>query len=371
MLKVSDEFKKIVGLTEDYKPNFLEWDYRVYIDKNEYNSDIIKSLNISGQLQNNFTIGSSLSLSLELELLISEETYFPNSANITVYATLKNEAKIKGIVRPLNEDVLLGTFIATDIDRQTIGRIKIQACDIMGHIDYLSSEMTFTDLINPATKPARAFQPEDFPIEARDLAIAIANRFNIQIEENIPEGNKLVTNFIVLYGLTYRQALEYLAGIYGGYVKVTREGRLSFFRFTNTGIKLTKENYYNMTKGQYEFRAEAIQCTISKVEEHTNNETSEKESFTNTSTLRIGDEKAKLNHTVVFTNPYISEAKMDDLLIMYRDVSYYPITMNAIGTCILEPGDIVTIFDHYDREYKLYIQSYKITCAAGIKETFE
>lgn len=352
MLVASDAFKEIVGLTDVSKPTFLEWEYRVIIDGITYTSDIIKSLEINGQLQNNFTIGSSLSLTLDLELLITEKTQFSELAEIKVYATLLNN--------DLNEEILLGTFVTIEVDRQTIGRIKISACDMMGHNNYMSSEMTFTDL---------GFQPEDFPLEAGVLASAIAKRFNIEIDNNIPEGNALVTNFVVLYGLTYRQVLEYLAGIYGGYVKLTREGKLSFFRFKHTGITLTQENYYNMTKGQYKFQVECITCNITRVEEVTNEETVE--TFTTNATLLIGNEQAKTNHTVTFTNPFITDPKMIELYAIYSDVEYYPITISAIGNCILEPGDIVTIRDHYDEEYELYIQNYKLSCVAGIKDTYE
>lgn len=329
MLDVSEKYKEII-----FNRRFLEWEYRIEIGKKSYDSKIIKSFDISGQLQNKLTIGSSLALTLNLELLLSEKTKIAENSVIRAYLKLLNDN--------INEEVLVGTFITKEIDRKSLGKIKIVAEDYMSHADYFQSLASNYDI---------GIGEEDLPLEMRDLVVKICRNFNIKIEKNIQYGN-LINDISYLEGLTYRQILEYVAGVYGGFVKITRDGKLTFFKFTETGIFLTKDNYYSMTRGYYKLTPAKINCAVS-----------------DNKVLSIG--LGKEYETVYMENPYMTEDNLTNIFENVRRYQYYAITMSAIGTGILEPGDVITIEDYYGDKYKVFIQDYKLICDYGIKEEFE
>ena len=331
MLTVSSAFKDHIFNTRS-----IQWEYSVTIDGvGTYTGTKIKSFNITGELQSEFTIGSSLAKTLELELLVSEKTPIPESSaiNASLFLVINEEQK---------EEVKLGTFYTTEVDRQTIGKLKINAIDAMGHIDILDSQV---DMIFPDTATT-----------VSQIVALIAKGLSLGFDPSINPDfyNYTIGTFnIVVPEFSYRQMLEYLAGFCGCNVRITNDQYIEFFRFKDTGIELTKANYYNMSKGQYLFKPTALACTMGD------------------NTVLLGE--GKDSSTIKFTNPYMTEEQLRTLYPIFcdGDIEYYAINANIIGTGIFEPGDIVTIVDHYNEKQKIYIQDYKLSCSNGVKETLD
>lgn len=360
MLSVSNEFKNYLFDTviddkgiEKRKNSTIQWEYTVDIDGvGEYTGTKIKSINITGELQKEFTLGSSLSKSMDLDLLVSEKTPIKEDSSINVTLTLlipivddKGYPVLDDKGKPtFNRDnkVKLGTFYTTEVDRQTIGMLKIKAIDAMGHTSKLDSlvDMIFPDTWTTASQLVGG--------------IAAALKLGFDPSKNPELYNYTVGTFkIVVPEFSYRQMLEYLAGFCGCNVRITNEEYIEFFRFEDTGITLKKAHYYNMSKGQYLFKPTALACTIGDT------------------TPVIGE--GKDSSTIKFTNPYMTEEQLRKLKPIFCDggIEYYAINANIIGTGIFEPGDIVTIIDHYDEPQKIYIQDYKLSCSNGVKETLD
>ena len=343
---------------------YLKWDYSVEVNGRTYDSHTIKNFNISGQLQNTFTIGSSLTKSLELELLIEERDEFgnfleldiPEGCIVKAYAVLlSGYPYIKDGIEYFKEHdgtVLLGEFVATEVDRETTRRIKIKALDAMGHNSLLNSPNISAVLI---TDPPLSKMGD---IVAK---IATATGLGFTTEDKTELNKYTLPTFKTVFAdekLTYRTLLEYLAGYCGSNVRITNDNYIKFFKFTDTGVTLTRSNYYTMTKGKYLFEPTGVACTIPSG-----------------TTLYQGE--GSDSKTIKFTNPFVlTKDDFKPIFDYYCEtektrVRYYATSADIVGSCLFEPGDIVTIEDHYDNASKVYIQDYKLTCGNGIKESIQ
>ena len=384
MLTVSNAFREKVLNS----PSFLEWQYKVKAGSNEYTSEVIKDLSITGQLQSQFTLGSSLSKSLELELLVNERTELPPLITVEVILFNRVYEEEDGVLveKIISEPPLLvGSFYVTEIDRTTYGKLKIKAIDMMGHTDYFSSSVDaeiFHVNITTVYEVIDAISV-DFNVKYNpyyDINLPKEDRINlfpISMEDRYKEWPLTNFNNIAL-NFSYRQLLEYMAGLCGCNVKLNNRivevdgenliaNEIEFFRFKDTNVTLDGDNYYNMTKGQYKFSAKGIVCTTQE-----NNP------------VVIGE--GKDSETIKMTNPYMTDTSLTLIAKDYCEedgdnfVEYYPITADIIGTCLFEPGDIVTIEEIYrerdgsiksSETFKIYIQDYKLSCSNGIKETLQ
>ena len=374
MLSVSNEFKNYLFDTviddkgiEKRKNSTIQWEYTVDIDGvGEYTGTKIKSINITGELQKEFTLGSSLSKSMDLELLVSEKTTIEEDSSINVTLTLlipivddKGYPVLDDKGKPtFNRDnkVKLGTFYTTEIDRQTIGMLKIKAIDAMGHISKLNS---LVDIIIPDTATT---------VTAIIQLIAAATSLKFDDKKDIDlHGQSIGVLALVGAESTYRQMLEYLAGYCGCNVRVTNDQYIEFFRFRDitkeTGLTLKKAHYYNMSKGQYPFKPIAMECSAGD---------------TTLYYPKLNEDNPipyKDYEKIKFENPYMTQDRLELLHSIFCEgdgsVNYYAINANIIGTGIFEPGDMIDIIDHYGEPCKLYIQDYKLSCANGVKETLD
>ena len=394
MLKATEAFRnKVLD-----NPSFLEWKYVVKNGGREYDGEIIKNLTISGQLQNQFTIGSSLSKSLELELLVSEETVVDPIIMVEASVVIGTEQIVSGdtiIEMPkYSEPVIVGYFHVTEVDRGTYGKLKIYAIDMMGHPDYLSNSVVDFSIFNDIET--------DVEIIVGKIAEVCGLSTNIADEyKKIRISNFFTALTALTYkqtiedtetdrpSITHRQLLEYVAGFCGCNVRINsykdEDGNIvneiELFKFTHAkkdlgegileDIVLFADNYYSMTKGIHEFKPAGIVCT-----------------GLNDKSILVGG-TGKDSETIKMTNPFIDTK--DLLLPISRDycedgsdnrVSYYPITAELVGTCLFEPGDIVTIEEVFSRDIqtgkpirselrKVYIQDYKLTFNNGVKETIQ
>ena len=260
MLTVSNAFREKVLNS----PSFLEWQYKVKAGSNEYTSEVIKDLSITGQLQSQFTLGSSLSKSLELELLVNERTELPPLITVEVILFNRVYEEEDGVLveKIISEPPLLvGSFYVTEIDRTTYGKLKIKAIDMMGHTDYFSSSVDaeiFHVNITTVYEVIDAIS-YDFNVKYNpyyDINLPKEDRINlfpISMEDRYKEWPLTNFNNIAL-NFSYRQLLEYMAGLCGCNVKLNNRivkvndadviaNEIEFFRFKDTNETLDGDNY--------------------------------------------------------------------------------------------------------------------------------
>ncbi|MFD1431237.1 hypothetical protein [Lacticaseibacillus yichunensis] len=201
-----------------------------------------------------------------------------------------------------------------------------------------------------------------YPAAISDIAIEIANMAGVKVNEDdfarIP-----TTRVVALDGMTYRDAVGYVAQFVGGFATFDREGLLDIRLLNDSNLVISPSQYQSMglTKNEAPYRIGGIQCTVTT----TTTDDSGNESQ-NSITLQSGSSSGT---QIVFTNPGMNQTLLDLLYEQLQDLNFYPFTLNWFGDPTLEAGDWVTLQDTAGNEFKTPNLLYSMTFSGGLTAT--
>lgn len=173
-----------------------------------------------------------------------------------------------------------------------------------------------------------------FPTDGKNLLKEISSRTGVAIANlsDLPDGvmisNRKVasedgeTTVSSFDGYTYREAIKYLAQIYGTFAVMNREGELEFRWYTESGYTVE----LNRSKGDIEsneliYTVQKIECTVDQ------------------DTLTSGGGSTGIQ----IENPVMTQELLDQVFAQIGGMSYLPTTLSFLGDCRLDLGDIVTV----------------------------
>ncbi|MEG1004331.1 MAG: hypothetical protein RSF37_13095, partial [Clostridium sp.] len=309
MFKVSDEYKKEIEKLGGR--NFLS---KVIIRDKEYTDDNIIDMNLEESVNpsDNFSLGSVVSNTFEINLIDVDTNVIFEDATIKPYIGLELENKI--------EYIPLGIFTVDDVTIKN-KKVKLECVDNMIKLE----RAYFSDL--------------KYPCNINEVLKEICRKANITC-------NSILPNYSIdeIKGYSFRQAIGIIATLSGCFARFNRIGELEIISYTDAGLRITPDAFFKFETNDKDYIIEKI--TAKKGEK----------------TFSKG-----ANTGILIDNPVITEGIVNDLYNKFKDFTYRPYTLSWQGNPAVQAGDRVTIVDVNGKEYNTLIMEQKLTYNGGIK----
>ena len=312
--------------------NVRNFKIRVKFNNSELTSNDIVSIRINSDLLSGdtFTIGTAVAETLELTIF-KNYTQVDKDAPIIPFVSLKTKFDIEttdengdiAIIPDVEvwQEVCLGVFYINPdgITEDGINTTSIRASSILNHPTYSNNEYSFSET---GTFSKNLIQI----IEKMNSGTAIPN-FTIKNPEDLPDIT--ITNRDNIVGKTYREVINYIATLYGGYARITYDEELDkryleFFKMQETDYLYDESSCISFKRGREFLNIWRIECKISEGE-----------------TIVSGSGDA--SHSVSIECADMTEERLDEILAEYEYYSYHPTTSKIFGNPALEVGDRITI----------------------------
>lgn len=326
---------RFVKYPNEYK-DYINRDYRQFDFYMEFNGSTlttneVSSIRITSDLlpSDTFTIGTSVSDTLEFSLIIDSDTQIDTSLPVKPYISLYTEVEIDGVITPVMQKVALGVFYINPdgITKKGLRSISVRASSIISHPNYGGRIY------------AAPSQEEFFKNSITDIANDVCNKLGIGLKASNPAlPSAVINNRDNINGMTYRELINHIAMLYGGYARITNDGLLEFFRMKDTGYVYDTSNYMSLTKEEKTLTVKKFICAVS-------DETV------------ISSGSGLISETVEISNTDMTKFLLDDIVSAYAGFSYSPINCKIFGNPMLEAGDIIKVIDVKGNEYMLPMQS--------------
>lgn len=163
-------------------------------------------------------------------------------------------------------------------------------------------------------------------VSAKDFVTALCNRRNVKVDISECEDIKLAG--YVPIGHTERELLGMIAGLYGKFALIDRDGILRFRWYVTTDVEITANEYYEdgLEKAGYLFSVGWLKCYCEPLDE----------------TLIEGELDA--DQGIYFASPWMTPEILSGIWERVRDFSYTPVTgLSFLGDPRIDPGDIITL----------------------------
>lgn len=306
--------------TADYKIEINKpsrsFECKITIGNNIYTNEDLVNLTLEfTQPQEGFSIGGTISKSLDLTLLNRGDIIYSTS-QIKVEIGLKIGSKI--------EYILMGLFNIDDIEK-TDYTTKFTAYDnmIKFETDY------FSEL---GDKPT-----------LQQVVNELSSKTGVEFTGSLP-----TYTVSKLDGFSCREVLSYVASICCGNALITRDGKFTIKTLGEVEKSIDGSNYFNYTREEVKYKVGQISCQVDE-----NNILSKGS---------IGTDSMELG----FENPWVTENILNDLYNKLNGLSYLGYSMKWQGDISLDPYDIITVTDVKNVVRKIPILSQKITYTGGL-----
>ena len=308
--------------TADYKLEIIEpsrvFECKITIGNNIYtNSDVTNLVLEYTQPKEGFTIGNTISQSLDLTLL--------NRGDI-IYSTSQIKLEIGLKIGDKIEYIPMGIFNIDDIEKT----------------DYTTKFTAYDNMIKFET----AYYSElgDNPT-LQQVVNELASKTGIEFTGSLP-----AYTVSKLEGFTCRNVLSYVASICGGNAIITRDGKFTIKELEEVEKTINGRTIFlnNYTKEEIKYKVGQVSCQVSE-----GNILSK--GSTGTDSMEVQ-----------FENPWVTESILNEIYNKLKSVEYLGYSMKWHGDIALDPYDIVTVTDAKNVTRKLPILSQKFTFYNGI-----
>lgn len=290
----------------------------------------IHSLNYNGGSngEDNITIGSAVSATLEIKM-----------DKVPHFLTKQNFSFNLGI---LCEDgsyefIPMGKFNA-EKPETTDYEINVTAYDNM-----VLAERTYnSQLTYPTTTTA----------VIKEICNAIGVSFVTEIESitiNNPSSEEGASNS-AFAGYTMREAIGYIAGLYGKFAIFNRLGQLEFRWYENSDYDVKLSKTYSFAKDEQDY-------SIDQLIVLQNQET----------TFKAGSGV----NGISCSNPFATQSIVDAIYQKIGGFTFRKGTVKFLGDCRIDPWDIVTVEDLLGNTYKLPVMSISHSVDGGLTTNIE
>lgn len=306
--------------TADYKLEINKpsrsFECKITIGNNIYTNEDLVNLTLEfTQPQEGFSIGGTISKSLDLTLLNRGDTIYSTS-QIKIEIGLKIGSKI--------EYILMGLFNIDDIEK-TDYTTKFTAYDNMikfetPYFSSLGDKPTLQQVVNE-----------------------LSSKTGVEFTGSLP-----VYTVSKLEGFSCREVLSYVASICGGNAFITRDGKFTIKTLSEVEKVIDGSNYFNYTREEVKYKVGQISCQVDE-----NNILSKGS---------IGTDSMELG----FENPWITGTILTEIYNKLNELSYLGYSMKWQGDLSLDPYDIITVTDVKNVVRKIPILNQKITYTGGL-----
>lgn len=139
-------------------------------------------------------------------------------------------------------------------------------------------------------------------------------------------------------GYTCREVLSYIAQIYGGFAICNRYGQIEIRTYQDNGYTVPTNRYWgSFNHNDVAFLLEKLTCYTGK------------DSEGNDISISVGSGVREIS----FSNPFMSQAMMDDIWTSLQNYTYMPGSFKFLGDPRVDPWDILTVEDKNGTSYKV------------------
>lgn len=155
--------------------------------------------------------------------------------------------------------------------------------------------------------------------------------------------------FSNIEGITYQQAIGYIAGCLGGFARFDRYGELEIVTYTDTNIIVAREEQY--MSGFKKLTDNPLQITSIAT-------------GTKDNAIVRGDGASGIS--INFENPYITDSMADAIYAEYNNFTYTPCQLKWRGNPAIQAGDIVHAIDGDGVSHNVLVMSQSIKIGGGL-----
>ena len=324
----------------EYPNVFKEWinkpvrqlDFRMEFNGQTLTTSDIISIKLNADLlpSDSFTLGSTVSETLEFDMFMDSDTIIDTTKPIKPYVSLYTEVEINGTLTPVWQDVCLGIYYANPggITKDGLNKVSVKASSLLSHSEY--GGRTYV-------------APDPFDGNVSTVLSSICNELGISLYGAAL--NATIQNRDNVNGMTYRELIEYIAIMYGGYARITADNKLQFFRQDKTAAHTyDTDSYITLTKDDEVFNLKKIICATSEE-----------------GSISKGD--GLISESVELACPDMTDALISDMANYYLGFSYSAIVCKIFGDPRLEVGDLIQVVDVKGNTHDLPLHSitYNVT----------
>ena len=163
-----------------------------------------------------------------------------------------------------------------------------------------------------------------------------------------------IENFPYVEGITYQQAIGYVAGCLGGFARFDRYGELEIVIYTDTNITIPREEQY--MSGFKKLTDAPLSITSVST-------------GTKDNVIVRGDGSSGV--AINFENPYITETMADAVYAEFNNFTYTPCQLKWRGNPAVQAGDIVHAIDSNGDSHNVLVMSQSIKIGGGLNQTID
>ena len=294
---------------------------KVTIGDNIYtNEDIVDVILDYPQPSDGFTIGNTISQTLDLTLI--------NRGDI-IYSTSQVKLEIGLKIEDRIEYIPMGIFNIDDIEKT----------------DYTTKFICYDNMIKFETP---YFSELSDKPTLQQVVNELAKITGIQFEGSLP-----AYTVSKLGGFSCREVLSYVASICGGNALITRSGKFTIKGLSEVVKAINGDNYFDFKREEVKYKVGKISCQVDE------NSVLSKGS--------LGTDSMELS----FENPWITEKILTELYNKLNGLSYLGYSMKWQGDLSLDPYDIITVTDIKNVTRNIPILSQKLTYTGGLTSEIE
>jgi hypothetical protein len=141
-------------------------------------------------------------------------------------------------------------------------------------------------------------------------------------------------------GYSCREVLSYVAQLYGAFAVCNRRGQIELHTYVDSDYKVKTSRYWgNFEHNDYAFDVSKFVCFTGQDK--------------NGKSISIFSGSGA--RSVSFSNPFMTQTVLNNILASFKNFSYMPGTLKMLGDPRLDPWDILTVTDLSGNTYKVPI----------------
>lgn len=141
-------------------------------------------------------------------------------------------------------------------------------------------------------------------------------------------------------GYSCREVLSYVAQLHGAFAVCNRRGQIELHTYVDSDYKVKPNRYWgNFEHNDYNFNVSKFVCFTGQDK--------------NGKSISISSGSGA--RSVSFSNPFMTQTALNNILTAFKDFSYMPGALKMMGDPRLDPWDVLTVEDLSGNTYKVPI----------------
>ena len=157
-------------------------------------------------------------------------------------------------------------------------------------------------------------------------------------------------------GYSCREVLSYVAQLHGAFAVCNRRGQIELHTYVDSDYKVKPNRYWgNFEHNDYNFNVSKFVCFTGQDK--------------NGKSISISSGSGA--RSVSFSNPFMTQTALNNILTSFKDFSYMPGTLKMMGDPRLDPWDVLTVEDLSGNTYKVPVMKLEWEYDGGLTYSVE